>query len=161
MRNLDELSEVDIARLAAYTDMCGSVGIRKKLGKTNCVYSVLIQYTTHKSKIINWIGDILYINPHWYPAGRACIMKLETHKKIITKATTKVTIIIHGIDVYNLILRIYPYTLRKKEEAKIISKFYDNYILYSKCGIPHNSIEIQIAEECYQELRALKQKRRE
>ena len=155
-----ENEEIINARLAAYFDMCGSARIAKT--KTHfdkyVVYALVCEFTTSKHEILEWIGLAIQKNVTPRKADIKCIVNLKTKHKV--KATShRYRTKISGEEAHNFINKIERYSLRHKEEFKIAHRFYDNYILYYKRGKSRTPTELAIAEECYQQMKALKRNR--
>ena len=160
-----DLSETDSARLAAYFDTLGSVSVCKSTDKIvngKAWYSLQVTIASsgeRKQVILHWIASTFDVNITNKRSTRVCIVNLsgKNRKKRKYESFTT-TIHLSSKKAYDFLHVIYPYTLLHKEEADIAFVFYTHYVLRNRKVA--TSDERNIAEECYQKLRATHLKNR-
>lgn len=146
--------EITTVRLAAYFDLGGYVSIVKR----DPGYRLTLVYQTKRNEILNWFSSQIQKKVSENQLETTCMINLKTQSKCKVVSHQARTHLFGG-EAIKFIDRIERYTLRHKEEFKIAHVFYDNYILYFKPRTAHTPTELAIAEECYQEMKALKRKK--
>ena len=147
--------EITTVKLAAYFDMGGYVSIIKR----DTGYRLILIFQTAKEDILNWFSVQIGKRISENQLADVCMVNLRT------KAKCKVTghqarVHLFGGEAIRFIDRIERFTIRHQESFKIAHVFYDNYILPYTPRTAHTPTELAIAEECYQEMKALKRERK-
>lgn len=146
--------EIINAKLASYFDMGGYVSIIKR----ETGYRLILIFQTKRNEILKWFSLQTQKNICENQLATICMTNLRTNVQYKVPGHQS-RIHLFGEEAIKFIDRIEGYSLRHKETFKIAHVFYDNYILFFKPRTPHTPTELAIAEECYQEMKALKQKR--
>ena len=152
----DGWSETDRARMAAYLDTIGSISINKQIregARPSYTFQVKVGCAgIRKLDVLKWLANMLSTNISRSNIARVCIMDLSTKKKRkYESSTTRFTITREKA--YNFLHTVYPYTLVHREEADAVFVFYTHYVLRNhRTPTP---AEQNIAEECYQKMRAI------
>ena len=146
--------EIINVKLAAYFDMGGYVSIVKR----DAGYRLILIFQTKRNEILKWVSLQIQKKISENQLATTCMINLRTNAKCRVVGH-QARVHLFGGDAIKFIDRIEGYSLRHKETFKIAHVFYANYILYFKPRTTHTPTELAIAEECYQEMKALKQKK--
>ena len=151
-----EKEEITTVKLAAYFDMGGYVSIIKR----DTGYRLILIFQTKRNEVLKWFSAQIQKRISENQLADMCMVNLRTKAKSKVRGH-QARVHLFGVEAIQFIDRIERYTIRHQESFKIAHVFYANYILYFKPRTAHTPTELAIAEECYQEMKALKQGRKE